>query len=85
MTQHMRPEVVRRLARIAGHVRGIGTMVESGRTYPEIVQQISAVRSSLDGVVEVIVEDLVEGCVKGSTSQGRGSALELKEVIARTR
>lgn len=85
MAQHKRPDVVRRLARIEGHVRATASMVESGRSYPEIVQQISAVRSSLDSVIAVIVEDLVEDCIKGSTSKGRGSALELKQVIARLR
>ena len=85
MTEHMRPEVSKRLARIEGHVRAIGKMVETGRSYPEIVQQVSAVRSSLDGVLEVIVEDLVEGCVKSAGTAGRESALELKQVIARSR
>jgi DNA-binding FrmR family transcriptional regulator len=85
MGQHKRPDVMRRLARIEGHVRATAKMVESGRSYPEVVQQISAIRSSLDSIVEVIVEDLVEDCIKGSTSHGRGSALQLKEVIARVR
>ncbi len=85
MGQHKRPDVALRLARIEGHVRSISKMVETGRNYPEIVQQISAVRSSLDGVVEVIVDDLVEACIEGSTSKRHDSALELKQVMARVR
>ncbi len=85
MAQHKREEVAHRLARIEGHVRALRKMLQEGRTYPEIVQQISAVRSSLDGVVEVIVADLVEDCIRRASSGNRDSALQLKEVIARSR
>lgn len=85
MAQHKREEVAHRLARIEGHVHALGKMLQEGRTYPEIVQQISAVRSSLDGVVEVIVADLVEDCIRRASSGNRDSALQLKEVIARSR
>lgn len=87
MAQHKRPEVARRLARIEGHVHAIRKMLEDERIYPDIVQQISAVRSSLDSVTQVIVEDLVEDCIsKAKKNKGASSTvLELKEVIARTR
>ncbi len=85
MAQHKREEVAHRLARIEGHVHALGKMLRQDRTYPEIVQQISAVRSSLDGVVEVIVADLVEDCIRRASSGNRDSALQLKEVIARSR
>ena len=32
-------------------------MIDDGKTYPEIVQQITAVRAALDGALGVIVED----------------------------
>jgi DNA-binding FrmR family transcriptional regulator len=60
MTHHKKPEISKRLARIEGHVRGIHRMVDEDKGYPDIVQQISAVRAALDGVVEVMVQDLVE-------------------------
>lgn len=87
MAQHKRPEVDRRLARIEGHVRAIKRMLQDGRSYPEIVHQVSAVRSSLDSVVQVIVEDLVEDCVsKADKNESVNSSIvELKEVIARAR
>jgi DNA-binding FrmR family transcriptional regulator len=41
------------LARIEGHVKGIRKMIdEEDRSYADIVQQISAVRAPLDGVIE---------------------------------
>ena len=45
MTHHKRPEITKRLARIEGHVRGIQRMINEDKSYPEIVQQISAVRA----------------------------------------
>ena len=87
MSSHRRPEVTKRIARIHGHVHGILQMLEQGRSYSEIVQQISAVKAGLDSAVQVIVEDLVEDCVarsRGSKSVNE-PVLELKEVIARSR
>jgi CsoR family transcriptional regulator, copper-sensing transcriptional repressor len=57
MTHHKKPEISKRLARIEGHVRGIQKMVNEGKSYADIVQQISAVRAALDGVVEVMVNE----------------------------
>ena len=87
MASHKRDDVTKRIARIHGHVHGILEMLEQGRSYPEIVQQISAVKAGLDSAVQVIVEDLVEDCMARSGRNKAISApvLELKEVIARTK
>jgi CsoR family transcriptional regulator, copper-sensing transcriptional repressor len=84
MSRHKRPEVDQRLARIEGHVRSIRKMLVEERAYPEIVRQVSAVRASLDSVVEVIVEDIVEDCVATSRKGERVNdlVLELKQVVA---
>jgi DNA-binding FrmR family transcriptional regulator len=79
-----RPDVATRLARIEGHLHAVHRMVDAGRDYPEIVRQITAVRSSLDAVVQVIVDDVVARC---TDSTGRRSAIEslvreLREVVA---
>jgi DNA-binding FrmR family transcriptional regulator len=87
MSNHKRPEVDVRLARIEGHVKAVRTMLNEGRTYPEIVHQIAAVRASLDGVIDVIVEDLVEDCV-ATARKGKsvsGTVLELQQVVASSR
>ncbi len=87
MSRHKRPEVGDRLARIEGHVRAIRKMLQEDRTYPEIVHQVAAVRASLDGVIEVIVDDLVEECVATSRKGGSVSdtVLELRQVVANGR
>jgi CsoR family transcriptional regulator, copper-sensing transcriptional repressor len=87
VSKHKRPEVGDRLGKIEGHVRAIRKMLLEDRTYPEIVHQVAAVRASLDGVIEIIVEDLVEDCV--ATSKKGGSVgetvLELQQVVRSSR
>ncbi len=87
MSSHKREDVAKRIARIHGHVHGILEMLEQGRSYSEIVQQISAVQAGLDSAVQIIVEDLVEDCIakSGKNKSTSEAALELQEVIARTR
>ncbi len=83
MTHHKKPEISKRLARIEGHVRGIQRMVDEDKGYPDIVQQISAVRAALDGVVEVMVQDLVEHYVSQSRDEkGKKIAIELKDTVS---
>lgn len=84
MSRHKRPEVEKRLSRIEGHVRAIRKMVQEDRTYSDIVHQVVAVRASLDGVIEVVVDDLVEDCV-ASAKKGtsvKDTVLELQQVVA---
>jgi len=87
MSKHKRPEVDNRLSKIEGHVRAIRKMLHEDRTYPEIVHQVAAVRASLDRVIEVIVDDLVEDCVATTRRGGsvRETVLELQQVVASSR
>ena len=59
-------------------------MVEEDKSYPEIVQQISAVRAALDGAIEVMVQDLVEHYVSQTQdNKGKNIAIELKDTVSR--
>ena len=84
MTHHRKPELARRMARIEGHIRGIRKMIDEEKGYPDIVQQVSAVRAALDGVTQVIIEDLVEYYVSQTTNaKGKNAAIELKDTVSR--
>jgi DNA-binding FrmR family transcriptional regulator len=56
-------QVLNRLARIEGHVRAIKRMVEADRSCPEVLVQIAAVRSAINGVGRVILEDHLQNCI----------------------
>lgn len=84
MTHHRRPEVARRLAKIEGHIKGVRKMVDEDKSYADIVQQVSAIRAALDGVIDVIVQDLVEYYVSQATdTKGKKAAIELKDTVSR--
>jgi CsoR family transcriptional regulator, copper-sensing transcriptional repressor len=83
MTHHKLPEVEKRLARIEGHVKGIRKMIDEGKTYPEIVQQIMAVRAALDGAMGVIIEDLVEHVALKTKGTGKKAARDLKDTVSK--
>ena len=84
MTGSQRHEIESRLARIEGHVHALHRMAHEGRTYPDLVHQITAVRSSLDSVLQTIVEDLVRECVARASPRAAIAPVveELRQVVA---
>jgi DNA-binding FrmR family transcriptional regulator len=83
MTHHKLPEVKKRLARIEGHVKGITKMIDEGKGYPEIVQQITAVRAALDSTMEIMIMDLAEHVTLNASSKGKKAATELKDTVSK--
>lgn len=60
----------RRLKRIEGQVKGIQKMIEDERYCVDILIQISAVRSAIDKVGSIILENHIKGCVSNSLKNG---------------
>lgn len=55
--------VINRLARIIGHLKGIKTMVEDDVDCSEILIQLSAVRSALNNTGKIILNDHINHCL----------------------
>lgn len=86
MSTHQKSkDIINRLARVEGHVRGIAKMVQEDKDCPAILLQIAAVQSALSKISQIVLEDHVETCVAKAIKEGRGEAAvqELKEAIAR--
>ena len=86
MAVHKRHEdVIKRLARVEGHVRGVKRMVEEDKDCPAILLQIAAVRGALDKVSQIILEDHIETCVVKAVKEGKEDVAikELRDAIAR--
>ncbi len=62
--------IIHRLSRIEGHVRAIKGMVEEGRTCADVLMQVAAVRSALDRVGRILLEDHIESCLLHSVEEG---------------
>jgi len=80
-----RKEVADRLSKIEGHVHGIRKMVDEDRGCPDLLLQIAAVRSALDKVAKIILEDHMETCLLEAVKSGKAdeSMAELKEALSK--
>jgi len=64
-------QLLKRLRRIEGQVRGIEGMVEDDRYCIDVLTQISAVRAALDKVALGLLDDHARLCVMGAEGQER--------------
>ena len=76
-----RTEVVHRLRRIEGQVRGLQRMVEEGRDCAEVVTQIAAARAALDRLGHRVVALNLEQCLAGA-ALGETGERELERSLA---
>jgi DNA-binding FrmR family transcriptional regulator len=65
-----RESVLKRLARIEGHVRAVKRMVEEDTPCPDVLVQIAAIRAALNGVGRLILEDHMQGCMVKAAQDG---------------
>ena len=72
-------QIINRLSRIEGHVRGIKTMVNENRPCPEVLNQVAAVKGAISSVAKIILEDHLEECLVRAVEQGNLEA-EIKEL-----
>jgi len=74
--------VLNRLSRAIGHLTSVRSMVEDGRDCTEVLIQLAAVRSAINGTCEVILKDHLEHCIVNAVSIGDNEALEkLKRAV----
>jgi DNA-binding FrmR family transcriptional regulator len=57
-------KVVNRISRIIGHLEGVKRMIGNGEDCSDILIQISAVRSALDGAAKILLDDHITHCLK---------------------
>lgn len=62
----------RRLHRIEGQVRGVAAMVEDERDCLEILQQLAAIRSAVQGVSSVVLQTSLSDCLLNCSPEERG-------------
>ena len=55
-------KIFKRLRRIEGQVRGVQSMVGDERDCREILQQLAAIRSAVQGVGTLLLEDYMSDC-----------------------
>jgi CsoR family transcriptional regulator, copper-sensing transcriptional repressor len=78
-------ELLARLRRIEGQIRGIETMVDEDRYCIDVLTQISAARAALDKVALGLLDDHAHHCVTGpvDASEREAKTAELMDAVAR--
>ena len=74
-------QIINRLSRIEGHIRGIKTMVKESRPCPEVLVQIAAVKGAISSVAKIILEEHLEECLTRAAKEGN-IEVEVKELKA---
>ena len=68
--------VLNRLSRAIGHLTAVRNMVEDGRDCAEVLIQLAAVRSAINGTCEVILKDHLEHCIVEAVETGDTKTLD---------
>ena len=68
--------VVNRLSRIIGPLESIRRMVENGRDCSEVLVQIAAVKSAVNNVGKVILQDHIKHCVVDAVEENDPQVIE---------
>lgn len=74
-------QIVNRLSRIEGHIRGIKSMVQESRPCPDVLVQVAAVRGALDRVARIILDEHLTQCIARAATEGNMQA-EIEELKA---
>lgn len=74
-TQEYR-NLMNRLNRIEGQVRGIKAMVEEERYCVDILNQVSAIQSALNGFNKVLLSNHIHTCVVEDIREGNEQAVD---------
>ena len=70
MVAKAEPQLLSRLARIEGQVRGVSRMVEEGRYCIDVLNQIQAVKAALGRVAAEVLKGHAAHCVAHAIKSG---------------
>ncbi|GII25296.1 metal-sensitive transcriptional regulator [Planosporangium mesophilum] len=68
-------QLLSRLRRIEGQVRGVERMVEEDRYCIDVLTQISAAQAALDKVALGLLDDHARHCMKAGAEEGRSQEM----------
>ena len=73
-THTSHPDIIKRLKRAEGHLKGIIAMIEEGRGCLEIAQQLQAVESAVGNAKKTLVHDHIDHCLEQAVRDGAQGA-----------
>ena len=85
--QASKSDVLKRLAYIEGHLKGIRKMVEEDQYCVDILKQTYAVKRAIDKLEGILLSGHLNGCVRRASREGRDQQIldELTELFELSR
>ena len=78
------PEIVKRLRRAEGHLRGIIDMIETQRPCLDVAQQLHAVEKAIAQAKKTLIHDHIDNCLEQTVGplarEQRGPVEEFKAI-----
>ncbi|WP_284140553.1 MULTISPECIES: metal-sensitive transcriptional regulator [unclassified Virgibacillus] len=74
-------DVINRMKRIEGQVRGLLKMMQDDKECRDVVTQMSAVRSAIDRTAALIVTKNLEQCIRDEKTNGEDAETLIKEAV----
>lgn len=75
-SDEMKKNMITRLKRIEGQIRGIAKMIDNDVYCDDILNQFASVESALSGVKKILLEGHMRSCVFSQIQDGNEDALD---------
>ncbi|HMA27977.1 MAG: metal-sensitive transcriptional regulator [Solirubrobacterales bacterium] len=76
-------QLLKRLARVEGQVRGVTRMLEEDRYCIDVLTQIEAAQQALNKIALGLVDDHVRNCMRGGQGSSEKQVEELMGAVGR--
>lgn len=78
------PEIAKRLKRAEGHLRKVIAMLESGRSCPDVAQQLHAIEKAVGAAKQTLIHDHIDHCLAQALEDGpreaKAALAEFKDI-----
>ncbi len=74
---NVKEDLQKRLRRIEGQIRGVQKMLDEDRDCHEIVQQLAAIRSAVQGASLIFMREYASDCLMNVSSSDKSARKEL--------
>lgn len=75
-SENVKKNLVTRLNRIEGQIRGIKGLIEKDTYCDDVITQIAATQSALNSVAKILLEGHLKGCVVDRLQEGDTEVLD---------
>lgn len=70
-----------RLNNISGQIEGVKKMVEGKKDCVEILTQLKAIRSAVSRVMDSVIEEKFDSCMKSLKSEDKKLLIKIKDYV----